>query len=206
MNALNRFNWIAPFYDQLAWFVFGNAIYKAQTSHLSCVQKHSRVLVLGGGTGKWLRELVRLNESCTIFYVEASSKMLDKAKENLNDSDRIKFIHGTEDNLRNEQFDIIITHFFLDMYTNLQLTQLTKKIKSLMNGKDARWLVADFENSKFWHVPFLTIMYYFFNVTNSISTRHLPNWNVIIEDNSFQCINATSYYGKFIRSRVYTNE
>ena len=82
MSSLNRFNWIAPYYDTLTCLVFGNTIWKAQTGYLNYVPPHATVLVLGGGSGKWLRDLLQRNETCQICFVEASSKMVELAKKN----------------------------------------------------------------------------------------------------------------------------
>ena len=204
MSSLNRFNWIAPYYDTLTCLVFGNTIWKAQTGYLNYVPPHATVLVLGGGSGKWLRDLLQRNETCQICFVEASSKMVELAKKNLK-SDRVRFVHGTEHDLQEERFDVVITQFFVDMYNDYQLSQLLLQIKSTLNN-GAIYLVSDFENSKFWHKAFSRIMYLFFNLSNSIDVRSLPNWNSVFIHSSLRCIDSTSYYGNFIKSRVYILE
>ena len=78
--AVNDFNFIAPFYDVLARIVFGNAILKAQTTHLSEINENDQVLILGGGTGKLLEHIPFCDR---VDYVEKSEKMIRIAKRRL---------------------------------------------------------------------------------------------------------------------------
>jgi len=203
-QPLNRFNWIAPYYDRLTRLVFGNAIREAHTCHLNLIPANSSVLVLGGGTGKWLCEFMKSNCNCRIWYVDSSSKMLEQAKENLGSEGRIEFIHGTEKDIPEMQFDVLITHFYLDMFADHQLGALASRIKNLFH-KNSIWLASDFERSSFWHTSFLVVMYLIFRISNTINTRRLPNWNKVLSSYFTQSGDSTSLYGRFIQCRVYQN-
>ena len=48
------FDKLTPYYDLLTRLVFGKAIINSQEQFLSLVRSGSRVLVVGGGTGKIL--------------------------------------------------------------------------------------------------------------------------------------------------------
>ncbi|MEQ9414469.1 MAG: class I SAM-dependent methyltransferase, partial [Cyclobacteriaceae bacterium] len=110
---LNRFDKIAPFYDSLARFAFGKSLRSAQECNLESIVDCSDVLVLGGGTGKFLTKLLAQHTGCKVWYVEASQKMVDQAKSHLSYTDRVVFIHGTLENVPEQKFDAVITHFFV---------------------------------------------------------------------------------------------
>lgn len=199
---LNRFDRVAPFYDKMAGLVFGNKLIQAQECNLDTITGYSDVLVLGGGTGKWLTKLLKRNSSCMIWYVEASKEMIVQAKKNLDFTDRIIFIHGTHENIPEQKFDIVITHFFVDMFTEPELNSITQQIYNHLK-KDGQWFVADFVNEKYWHGVLLKAMYLFFNWTGALDLKVLPNWDRIIQGKYFKKRSVTSFYKGFIDSASY---
>lgn len=201
-QILNRFDKLVPYYDKLAKLVFGSAIRKAQASHLNLIQPQANVLVLGGGTGNWLNDLVNNNPTCHVWYVEASSAMLRRAAINLQHSNQITFIHGTHNDIPDFTFDVVITYFFVDMFNNQELNMLVQQIKGLLKN-DGLWLVSDFVEQKTWHKLLLWVMYLFFRLTRAVDAKALPAWDTVIQECSFLSISNDSFYGHFIHSRVY---
>lgn len=201
-RELDRFNWIAPYYDRLANFIFGKSILGAQLCHLKYIPVNANILVLGGGTGKWILELIKTDKTCKIWFVEASSKMLDRAKDNLKNVKQMSFIHGTENEVPNLHFDVIVTHFFLDMFTNQQLHNLIGQLAKNPNSPSL-WIVADFEKSKYWHSLLLRFMFLFFKLSGTIENNELPDWNAILKSHHFKIAEAKSFYGEFIQCRLY---
>ncbi len=203
-GSLDRFNRIAPIYDRLATLVFGNAILQSQMENLELIPPHANVLVLGGGSGKWLNDLLVLNENCSVYFIEASSRMLERAKNNSNYVDRVTFIHGTQNDIPAIEFDVVITHFFLDMFSRAELEHFITQLKAILKPKGL-WLVADFEETSLWHKILLNVMYSFFNLMGAMDERSLVKWNSVLRSKSFECVRSTSLFGDFIHSRIYTN-
>ena len=201
-SKLNGFDWIAPYYDTITKLIFGKSIAKAQTCHWHLTHPYSNILVLGGGTGRWLPDFIRLHSTSKLCYVDASREMICRAKGNFKHADCIRFIHGTESDIPDIKFDVIITHFYLDMFSNQQLETLIADLYDKMNHP-ALWIVADFEKSKWWHGLLLRTMYLFFRASNSISNNQLPDWHRIIMAREFRNIECVSLYGDFIQSRAY---
>lgn len=199
---LNRFDRIAPFYDKIAGLVFGNSLIKAQECNLETITGYSNVLVLGGGTGKWLTKLLKLNSSCTVWYVEASKEMIGQAKKNLDFTDRIIFIHGTHENMPQQKFDVVITHFFVDMFTEPELESITQQIHNHLKSGGS-WVVADFVNNKYWHGVLLKLMYLFFNWVGALDLKVLPNWDRIIQSEYFERTRLSSFYKGFVNTVTY---
>src|SRR6478736_9951859 len=129
------FDRIAMYYDALARLVFGKSLQKAQTCFLNYIPPGSNVLVLGGGTGWWLNEFLRLNPTCKIVYIDESSEMIRLAKMSTNNDSRIEFVQGTQDSLpRQIEFDVVILFCFLDIFSDEQLPKLLRKIRASMSS------------------------------------------------------------------------
>lgn len=201
-QILNRFDKLVPYYDKLAKLVFGSAIRKAQVNNLNLIQPQANVLVLGGGTGDWLNDLVNNNPTCHVWYVEASSAMLRRAVINLRNSNQVTFIHGTHNDIPDVTFDAIITHFFVDMFIDQELKMLVQQFKGILK-KDGLWLVSDFVEQKIWHKLLLRIMYLFFRSAGALDAKALPAWDTVFREGAFLSIANDSFYGHFIHSRVY---
>ncbi|MFZ1808058.1 MAG: class I SAM-dependent methyltransferase [Cyclobacteriaceae bacterium] len=175
---------------------------KAQECNLEAISDNSDVLVLGGGTGNFLNKLLSRNNGCRIWYVEASQKMIERAKKNLNFTDRIIFIHGTHENLPEQKFDVVITHFFVDLFTEQELRAVSHQIHNHLK-KEGQWLVADFVNRKYWHRVLLKLMYLFFNLMGSLDLKELPDWNNIIQAKYFEKASESTFYKDFICAVTY---
>ena len=206
-SSLNKFNALAPYYDFMAKIIFGKSIVRAQTSFLNDVPIGGCVLILGGGSGKILPELHTINPTCRIWYIEASSSMLNLARENAKDFsfDEINFIHGTHNEVpTGVKFDTVITNFFLDLFSDNTLSTVLGKIHSILSP-NGNLLVTDFaDQGKFWQHILLKIMYRFFRITCGIEAEKLPLWQVQFNRIGFREIKSEYFFRSFIKSSVLT--
>lgn len=206
MNSLNSFDPVAGYYDRLARLVFGQSIVSAQTEFLGDIPSFSNVLVLGGGSGWWLGELLRIRPDCQILFVEPSGKMLAMAKKGAMNDRRVHFLHGTAESLVLEgEFDVVLFFFVFDMFSDAGLEEYISKIKPLLK-RDALWLVSDFVERKSWHSILLFIMYHFFGLVAKLRNRRLPEWERAIEQRCLTERKHKMFYGDFIKSAVYQME
>ncbi|MBC8084152.1 MAG: class I SAM-dependent methyltransferase, partial [Hymenobacter sp.] len=126
------FDRVATFYDPLSRLVYGRALLRAQqfalTAGLPPGAPH--LLVIGGGTGRVLLEILRRRPQATVLYLEASPLMLDQARAGLHRhlpaaAAQVEFRLGTEVALPGrETFDGLVTFFFLDLFEPVRLRQL----------------------------------------------------------------------------------
>ena len=192
-------------YDPLAQLIFGKSIVDSQTWFLDQVPPMAKVLILGGGTGWILGELVKQNPSCTVWYVEASTKMIEKTRGRLLHN-QVNLIHGTEDDIpQNVTFDVIITNFYLDLFTEEKLKNVIQQLTNQTHSS-SRWLVTDFVDRGVWWQRFmLKIMYLFFRSVCDIEANRLPNWNTCLNIHRWTEASSKDWYGGFIRSTVFLN-
>lgn len=197
------FDFLAPIYDSFARLIFGKSITASQTLFLDQVPPNSTVLILGGGTGWLLEELIRQNPSCTVWYIEASSKMIERTRHRkLNN--RVHLIQGTEADIpTNAKIDVVITNFYLDLFSENKLKNVIQHITD-QSAPSARWLVTDFVNKgMWWHKWMLKIMYIFFRIVCNIEASHLPIWAKQLNDRKWGEMNSKHWYGAFIKSTVW---
>lgn len=205
-SQLNRFNWLARHYDQLATMVFGKSLHQAQITYIEQIPHDANVLILGGGTGKILKELLRINSAGRIWYIEASSTMIELAKRNTSELNRqqILFIHGKEDSIPLEiKFDIVITDFFLDLFSQHSLDALIEKVNySLAPG--ALWLACDFiDYGKWWQKGALRMMYLFFRFCCGIESNKLPPWEFQLRQSGLQLIRSRFFVSHFVKTTMF---
>lgn len=181
---MGGFDRVAWFYDPLARLVFGNRLMNAQETYLHHLKAHSKVLILGGGTGEILEKLFERQPDCQVTYIDASMAMLKRARKR-RPHGRIQFIHGNENSIPEQTFDAIVTPFYLDVLPEPDLSAVIRKISSHMTP-DAQWFVADFRPSeRGWDRFLLVTMYAFFRITTGIKARSLPDWKRALEQNGW---------------------
>jgi tRNA (cmo5U34)-methyltransferase len=200
-----NFDHIAKYYNILSKVIFGNAIHKAQLQFLDTIPQASTVLIIGGGSGKFLkefccwpvggqaREMLIKSRIKKILYVEYSAEMIRLSKEAIRDipeSSIVEFRLGTEANISSEEtFDVVITHCFLNLFAGLQLRSVMQKINSHLKPGGA-WLFSDFRISsnkfhKIWQNLLLKIMYFFFRVTVGLQNKKLEKFDGIFINMDF---------------------
>lgn len=171
------FDSVAPVYDLLARLAFGRLLIRAQRWGIGQVGSGGRVLVLGGGTGATLPDLLA-RQPARILYVEASAAMLKLARQRTQPAASITFIHGTEaDVADSEQVDVILLPFVLDLYPPqiLQLRMLPRLLENLK--PDGQLIVTDFDQPKtYWQRAYMWLMLRFFALTAAVPVRQWTNW------------------------------
>lgn len=201
----NNFNSVAFIYDFMAQLVFGKAILKAQSGLLHTIPDSSSVLILGGGTGFILEELDKLSLPLSVTYVEPSSAMIRRAKArspfNCIEVDFIQDRH--EAVLGADRFDVVITNFFLDVFTREQLPEVVRQVSSL-TADNGMWLLTDFViTGVWWQKVLVKIMYLFFRVTARLEGDQLLNFNDYLSKTGFTSVKSESFYHGMISSHIF---
>jgi ubiquinone/menaquinone biosynthesis C-methylase UbiE len=202
------FNLIAPVYDALAQLVYGKAQQKAQAHFLSVIPIGARVLVLGGGSGWILTELLQKSAPAYVLYLEPSTKMLQKAKDRFAQTSAeadVEFRLGTEaDLLPPETFHVVLTPFVLDLFTPEEALAMMKRLSRALRP-NGLWLHTDFHAvpaPPFWQKALLWGMYRFFRLISHISAKSLPPFDRLFQKTGFETQQEAFYFRNFIRAQV----
>jgi ubiquinone/menaquinone biosynthesis C-methylase UbiE len=209
------FQRVAPYYDFLARMVFGKSIHKAQRRYLTEIREGSQVLIVGGGTGWILKDLLHLR-NCQIIYLETASSMRKRAEQHyrklkkrfLSRGNEVIFVQGSVSALpADSAYDVVITFFLLDLYAPAAARQLMLALKARLNP-NGLWLFSDFEKSPhwvktLWQRPLIWLMYRFFRLTTNLQNDELPDFRQLFHSLAFREVKRAYYYGTFIRTVVY---
>lgn len=176
-----RFDLIAPLYDTLSRVVFGRSLERAQLVFLPEIPLNASILLVGGGTGFLLAEVLTHCQPSRVLFLEASAKMLTRARRRVQQHPlvgRVEFRHGTEVSLPSgEVFGVVIVPFVLDLFpaATLRSNLLPPLLRATAPG--GRWLVTDFIHSPSpRHRLILKTMYRFFRLVSGVEARQLPDW------------------------------
>ena len=187
------------------WYSDGS-VRNAQLCFLGDIGHRGKVLILGGGTGWLLVELLRVNPDCEVWYIEASSAMIRRARSKINDIEkaRVHFINGTEAHIPTHlRYDTIIANFYFDLFSASSLEKVLGQIRSVISHQ-GKLHVSDFtNNSIWWQSALLSGMYFFFRVLCGIEATDLPDWQRQISKYKFEHKSSRLFYGKFIKSVVF---
>src|SRR6185312_9120418 len=114
-----NYNNSAWFYDRLSTLVYGKALIKAQVYLLQFIQPGSKVLIVGGGTGKLLEEIAKIHPArLKITYVEIAPKMMVLSRERNTGNNKVNFVNEAVENVDlPSDFDMILTPFLFDNFT-----------------------------------------------------------------------------------------
>jgi tRNA (cmo5U34)-methyltransferase len=208
----HSFSLVTPFYDQLSRLVFGPAIYRSQEMHIHLIPAGARVLLIGGGTGKLLPALMEQTRCREVVFLEASDKMLAKAREQVAGqgyASSIIFRLGTEEDIAPEdKFDVVLTHFFLDLFAPAALNKIISRLhQALLPG--GWWLVSDFVRPGGSRLrgalatALFSSMYLFFRLTCGISATTLPNWEDLLAHFHLKSIKSAYFYHGLIKATAY---
>lgn len=181
-EKLVGFDQAAWFYDTLAAVVFGSSQRAAQRAALGGLPGGApHVLILGGGTGWVLGEVLRRAPAATVLYLEASPRMLARARARLAREHpqavgQVEFRHGTQAALQPaEQFGAIVTFFVLDCIALADLGAAVAQLRAAQ-CPGAPWLVADFRPARHgWRYWLLQSMYFFFRFTTGLRAHEMPD-------------------------------
>jgi ubiquinone/menaquinone biosynthesis C-methylase UbiE len=189
------FDVLAPHYRWMEFVSAGEKLQRCRSAFLERVADAKRILILGDGNGRFLLECRRRLPQAKITSVDASARMLSLAQRRLVknnvDPGRIDFV--CTDALTwtpsERDFDLIVTHFFLDCFRREQLEALIAKLARAA-APGASWLLADFQTapaglSRHRSRVILWMLYRFFRVATRLPATSLTPPDAFLQQYGF---------------------
>lgn len=178
---------IARWYRWLEYIGFGRALERRRNAFLPDVAGARRALVLGEGDGRFLARLARemfRHPGATIDYVDLSPRMLELARARA--GDRVHYILGDARTipLLAAEYDLIVTHFFLDCLNEQDAGALANKIADAATPQ-ARWLISEFRAASWWSRSCIGALYVFFRITTGLETKRLIDHHSLLRERGF---------------------
>lgn len=173
----NNYDPIAFFYDGFSRLL-GKEYQKSKFTFLEEIKENVQVLYLGGGTGVNLILLLKqVGEGGKVYYVEASSKMIQRAEKRIPSSlkNRVIFLHQRDfSEIPHIKFDWLITQYFLDILPGEEIHLLFQALTA-RSEKDSQWIFVDFfeVQGKKWLIK---LMIGFFQFFTHNPRKNLPDY------------------------------
>jgi ubiquinone/menaquinone biosynthesis C-methylase UbiE len=209
-------NRIAPFYEFFEHISFGRTLERRRFAFLSKMKGSHEILECGGGDGRFIARLVDENAKATIDFVDLSSKMTELAKRRVfkalpRGCERIKFynqdIRKFSPRPECQGYDLVITHFFLDCFTDLQTQEIVSRISGWA-APGAKWIVSEFNvpDERFrrmWTRGIVRSLYLAFRTTTGLQTTCLPDYGSALLRAGFQRESVEDACGGLLQSSLW---
>lgn len=173
----NTYDALAPYYDFLT-LILGQPYKESKCLFLDRLKEGDQVLYLGGGTGSNLpRILEGIGRAGKVYYIEASAKMIEKARRTVQPEQlsSIIFLHQSDfSKIPDHTYDVVLAQFFLDIFADCEIKKLFHELAH-RTDLDTRWIFLDFfpVAEKKWLIQ---IMILFFRVATRNPRKDLPDY------------------------------
>lgn len=190
----------------MAKLVFMGKIRKAQREFINVIKDDSKVLIIGGGTG-WILEDIMKTATPSITYIEASIKMVARAEKRKYPNGQIEFINEAYTGQNLGEFDFIMTPFFLDLFEGEDLKKMMYSINNALKT-NGYWLFTDFNQEielqkRSWKRKLLRILFWFFRSTCNITSKQLGDFGSIFNQLGMQRTGRKYFFSKMIEASCY---
>ncbi|MDB4589781.1 class I SAM-dependent methyltransferase [Verrucomicrobiales bacterium] len=199
---------LAPFYATLERLTFGRALQRARCAPLQTNVAPSTVLVLGDGDGRFLELAVGAWPGATFVVVDQSAAMLALAKKRA-EGCCMRFVQAdVRDGLRaldDHCFDVVVSHFFMDCFTESTLKRLVSEVADQMSPEGC-WFVSEFAAKAWWHRFLLRLMYRFFHNLTETEARSFPKYGEVLSRAGFSAERLGVWRAGFVVADVWHRE
>ena len=193
---------IARWYRWIEYAGFGRALERRREAFLSDVADARRVLALGDGDGRALAALLAAAPHACVDYIDVSARMLDLARARAG----AKRVHYRCEDARTAplpatEYDLIVTHFFLDCFDETDLEPLIARLADAATPQ-ARWLISEFRGNG-WLVRAL---YFFFRLTTGLRTRRLVDHHPLLKRRGFRLVRCEDAWRGLLASELWAGD
>ncbi|EPR65947.1 class I SAM-dependent methyltransferase [Cyclobacterium qasimii] len=189
----DNYNLIAPIYDGLATLFLGRKFHDSKWEFLDCIQPGDTVWLIGGGTGGNLPEILkRCGKEGKVIFMEASIKMLNKARKRIHShvKNQVEFVCADDFKLsRKDKIDVVITQFLLDVLADDAIDALFDKVRQNVSSNTC-WLFLDFYpvKNKKWLIH---LMITSFSMLAGHPRKELPDYDKFFKGWGWEEIKTT---------------
>jgi len=181
---------IARWYRWLEYIGFGSELERRRYAFLPQVAGAGRALVLGDGDGRFLARLVEQDPGTAIDYLDLSGRMLELARSRTGGG-RVTYRQADALTvpLRGGEYDLIVTHFFLDCFNADDSARVVKRVSNSARS-NAQWLISEFRQPEsgwraVWAGLWLRGLYLFFRLTTGLENRRLVDHHPLLARHGF---------------------
>ncbi len=136
---------IARCYLTFEYLAFGRALNRRRLAFLDEMSAAHSVLILGDGDGRFTAEFVKRNPRAQVESIDSSTRMIEIAKRRAGDyAANVNFRVGDARTMPLQgKYDLVVTHFFLDCFTDEELETLAVRVAEHCEPA-AAWVISEF--------------------------------------------------------------
>ncbi len=211
-KSIRGYNRLARIYRWLEWPLFRGQLQQARTSMIGDLPRCDRVLLLGDGDGRLLKQLCRAQPACQVTSVDQSAEMLrlqTQRTEQLGASQRVTFICQDARDFRPSggSYDLLVTAFFLDCFGEQELARLVPQWLAGVRPGGLFYFVDFTQPKSGWQRQraeiYLTILHWFFRWQTGLSNRRLVNFDAILAGQRIALVASQTRNRELMSSRLY---
>lgn len=144
----NSFDRVAAIYPLLEWLSFGRELERARRAFFDRVSADQHILLVGEGNGRFLRECLVRAPRASLTVVDLSARMLasaQRAAAAVAPAAEVRFVQADFLSWRGmpAAFDLVVTHFFLDLFRPESPRRLVENV-GYLSTSDAGWIDVDY--------------------------------------------------------------
>lgn len=208
---------IARYYEAVERLSLGNCLEHRRFAFLGEVTTSQRAILCGGGDGRFLARLLRENSTVQVDFVDLSPKMTELAERRIMSMGRTfrrRVVFHPADIRefapQSPQYDLIVTHFFLDCFTGAELESVIHRLASWAIPS-AKWMVSDFHEADgllgSWSSrAFIRGLYGAFRLTTGLRVTHLPDYQAALRRRGWVPQSEEEGLGGLLHSSLWTVE
>ena len=188
--SIPNFNHLARIYRWLEYLTFGPFLWRCRIHFLPQLADCRRALILGDGDGRFTAHLLRQNPHLKVTAVDGSPRMIQSLQQaSARHADRLTTEAAdlrTWKPADSAEYDLIVTHFFLDCLSTLEIRDLTIRLTPAI-APNALWLVSEFAIpptvfGRTIAAPLVWLLYRAFRLIANLRQRSLPDHNIALAE------------------------
>jgi SAM-dependent methyltransferase len=179
----------------MEYLTFGPALHRRRCEFLNQTISRGSVLILGDGDGRFTAEFLRCNKTAFVDSVESSESMSRLAAARIARlPDGQSRVRQLRQDIRAAQlsgnYDLVITHFFLDCFTTEDLEELVPRITAHLKP-GGRLVISEFQIParglrRYLAKLLIRALYLCFAILTGLETRQLPDYRRILQTNGYR--------------------
>jgi ubiquinone/menaquinone biosynthesis C-methylase UbiE len=211
----NGFDRLAKPYRWMEYLTFGPALERCRFRFLPQLTNVERALVLGDGDGRFSAQLLHTAPAARVKAVDGSAAMLAELRARcaaIGMADRVETFEadlsqGLPAPLKEDSFDLVTTHFFLDCLTTAQTELLVAETTPLLRAGGC-WIVSEFavpaSGAMRWPAALVVrSLYLGFRLLTGLRTQQLPDYRTVLQHNGLILREERSALGGLLISELW---
>jgi ubiquinone/menaquinone biosynthesis C-methylase UbiE len=208
-----NFDRLARVYRAMEWLSFGPYLWRCRCAFLAEMTEAQEALALGDGDGRFTAALLKRNRHVQVNAVDVSEAMLRGLRRKAGADEgrvRTEACDVREWRPAEAEYDLVMTHFFLDCLATEDVGRLAERLKpNLRPG--ARWVVSEFAVPGGWFGRWVArtvvgSLYWAFGVLTGLEVRRLPEWELALNASGFRRVQERSFLLGLLTSQMWMAE